>query len=165
MFRTTIKNIRGIRFQSTSVNIGEKFKSKQELNQYLSTPSWSINELLTPSKQSKRADSIDSKTVERLLELSGLEANPEKYDELISILKSQVVFIDQLHSIPDSDIEYTTTQSSLSKLTLQDIEQNIENQKPDVSKGEVPESWDPLSLAKESLNGFYIVKEGLIKNK
>ncbi len=103
--------------------------------------------------------------MERLLELSGLEANPEKYDELISILKSQVVFIDQLHSIPDSDIEYTATQSSLNKLTLQDIEQSIENQKPDVAKGEVPESWDPLSLAKESLNGFYIVREGLIKNK
>jgi len=169
MLRNTFKYIRharGIRYHSTNVKIGSPIQSKEELDQYLSSPSWSVEEFLNTSgtSESKRANSIDETTVKRLLELSGLEANEERYADLVSILKSQVVFIDHLHSIPDNEITDTSSiKPNLKALTLEDLEKSISTQQPSVEKGEVSDSWDPISLAKESLNGQYIVKEGLIK--
>lgn len=161
---TSARCIRCIRFQSTKATIGPSFKSKEELNEFLSTPSWSVDEFLSSQSKSQRADSIDHKTVERLLELSGLEAKPESYEDLVSILKSQVVFIDHLHSIPDSEVEASSA-PSLKPLSLEDIQKSIETQCPKSDKGEEPESWKPLSLTKQSLNDHYVVREGLIKNK
>ncbi|CCH43173.1 hypothetical protein BN7_2720 [Wickerhamomyces ciferrii] len=165
-YKSVIRNIQGIRYLSTKPTIGQPFKSQQELSNYLSNPqsNWSIQELLSnagPEIISKRADGITRKTVDKMLKLSGLQANPEEYDELIQILKSQVMFIDHLHAVPELEVKAGQVGKPLG---LNEIYEQIEQLEGSEDKGEL-ENWDPLSLTNDSLNGQYIIKEGLIKNK
>jgi Asp-tRNA(Asn)/Glu-tRNA(Gln) amidotransferase C subunit len=131
---------------------------KTQIKELINTPTWSVTDLL--HHKSIKSDSIDHGTIEKLVKLSGLSYDDSSYPKLISALKEQLSFIDQLHQV-----ELPALDPALEghRLDLSDLEHEIESQVQDKAKGETIGSWDPMELTTLNSNGQYVIKEGLLK--
>ncbi|CEP60587.1 glutamyl-tRNA(Gln) amidotransferase subunit F LALA0_S01e14312g [Lachancea lanzarotensis] len=146
-------------------SIGPKFKDLAEIKQYVATPQWSINEFMEQDTNVQELPSVEM--VERLLKLSGLPL--QDAESLRSKLGHQLVFLDKLLTL---DVKEDTDPKnarilprSFKPLEFEDLVNAAENQIQDVSLGERSGSWESVKLANKKQDGFFVLRESLLKRK
>lgn len=151
-----------LRYQSTSF---KRLTSKEEIIKFISTPRIHIHENLI--KTITPVEVSDEKLI-KVMKLSSLEI-PEDLSIYKKPLMTQVGFLSKIHELNPKIYEYNYNQPQEQGLTtglkLTDIYNNIEQQKPDPSKGEIESKAELLKLSTYTKNNHYIVKEGLLKQK
>ncbi|KAH3900860.1 glutamyl-tRNA(Gln) amidotransferase subunit F SCDLUD_002315 [Saccharomycodes ludwigii] len=175
MINKIVPKLKILRFKSSSV--GPEFKSIEEIEQYLKPESceWSVNDFLKVDESQQSNMVIPSnQDISRLLKLSGLPqiSSAEKLEKIRKNLSTQISFINKLHSVELSNDKTFKPQHArilpreTKKLTLDDLKNQIETSAVNKEAlGEISGYWDPTSLASISKDGFYVVREGLIKNR
>ncbi|ODV83277.1 hypothetical protein CANARDRAFT_9682 [[Candida] arabinofermentans NRRL YB-2248] len=169
---------RGVRYYGTRAgagskgSVGQKLESNNQIGQFLNTSTWSTKDLISVEKTGSTKKMADKAMLDHLLQLSGLSQVTDLNEEnkLIDSLNQQLNFINQLQSVnvdkSDSDgiHRIMTDNSSDDFLGYDDLISEIKEQKIEFIKGEVPNSWNPVSLSKLHDNDYFIVNEGLIKS-
>lgn len=155
------------RSNSNVANVGKRIKSQQELDEFFTKSVWSTSELLTEEKMPVQ---VTDGMLDGLLDLSGLSKSIPLTEraEVIKSLIQQLNFITKLHNIP---VRHTETplltrlvdDKSIEAMTFDNLMSNISSNRQDLSKGEIENSWNPLSLASEHQHRYFLVKEGLLK--
>ena len=158
--------------------IGVKFQSTEDIDQFFERNMWNGKKLLLDNETNLNGTRL-SKSVEpsnemifKLLKLSGLSQRDVDLEEIQNTLKKQIQFIDILQNIELTEKEtlYDTNNARLlprEKVPLKynDLLELIEKQKENVQPNEIIGTWKPKSLASKSMNGYYILEQGLIKNR
>lgn len=158
--------------------IGVKFQSTEDIDQFFERNMWNGKKLLLDNETNLNGTRL-SKSVEpsnemifKLLKLSGLSQRDVDLEEIQNTLKKQIQFIDILQNIELTEKEtlYDTNNARLlprEKVPLKynDLLELIEKQKENVQPNEISGTWIPTSLASKSMNGYYILEQGLIKNR
>lgn len=158
--------------------IGVKFQSTEDIDQFFERNMWNGKKLLLDNETNLNGTRL-SKSVEpsnemifKLLKLSGLSQRDVDLEEIQNTLKKQIQFIDILQNIELTEKEtlYDTNNARLlprEKVPLKynDLLELIEKQKENVQPNEISGTWKPTSLASKSMNGYYILEQGLIKNR
>ncbi|KAG0687233.1 glutamyl-tRNA(Gln) amidotransferase subunit F [Pichia californica] len=154
------------RFSSSIPSVGKKFETAEELDAFFSKSTWSTKTLL---KKEEIPVEITGETLDKILDLSGLSKSISQ-DEKSAIMKSlseQLDFITKLHNValPEEKPNLTrlVDDKSVEPLTFDSLMESILNTEPILSKGEIEGSWNPLSLATQHQNKYFLVKEGLLK--
>lgn len=168
-FNTNLQTCyRGVRrTMSSCAGIGKKIDSSSELEQYFMKSSWSTHELM---KNSSEHVSITEQMVDGLLELSGLSQKRDvlKRAKLQKGLEQQLQFLRQLQKVEMVENPKFLTRlvddKNVKPLDFKELVQQINQVEASLCKGEVENSWNPLSLAKEHEKKYFLVKEGLIKS-
>ncbi|QPG72796.1 hypothetical protein FOA43_000098 [Brettanomyces nanus] len=116
---------------------------------------------------------VNQKVMDGLLDLTGLRKslNSGSQLKLVNSLNEQLQFLNELHSIQiPRDEEKNLRLSRLvddasdeAALNFDQLLSNIKDSEPEFIKGEVEETWNPISFTEEHDEDYYIVKEGLIK--
>lgn len=149
---------------STSAFVGDVIRDSDGLDSFFKESSWSTRELLQTTNEV-----IDNTILDGLLDLSGLSKNisPDEKRSILASLKSQVNFIGKLDEASVQNHNNSTTRlvddKSVEVFDLESLLKSSNEITPEVSKGEIENSWNPLSLASESQNKYFIVREGLEK--
>lgn len=161
---------RGIRSYSTR----SSFKSVEEVKQYLSKSTWSITEMLEPpgpNADNVRGIPSDSE-VKQLLSLSGFPVQSSNIEDIKQKLIRQLSFINTLHNTPLDEEDKNLSENYARLLPRQnialsydDLLHKIENIQPDLETGEVLDSWDATSLSQISKDNFFVVRQGLLKDR
>jgi hypothetical protein len=149
--------VRGV--SSTGAKVFPALTSTEQIRELINKPTWNIyKELIEEKVASQEKDvHISKELVDKLLKMSGLEENQEI--DISNKLREQVIFINKLHSVEPNEEAIKVEEDALS---LKDIMEGISSRKQDESKGELG-GLNPTKLASVSKNGYYIVREGLIK--
>lgn len=176
-FRNTCKLLRLIRrsegFMTTprvwncisTISIGSKFTSKHQVYEYLSQTTWSIKEYF-PKYNEKH--SLPSETdIKRLLKLSGLMY--KNTDVIQRNLATQLFFINRLHDICVSEDISSSDARILPRkskpITFTELKELISNNKERELLGEISGSWNSTSLSNMSEQGYFLLREGLMKQQ
>lgn len=176
-----LKRLERRQLYSTKVQdtlIGVKFQSTEDIDQFFERNMWNGKKLLLDNETNLNGTRL-SKSVEpsnemifKLLKLSGLSQRDVDLEEIQNTLKKQIQFIDILQNIELTEKEtlYDTNNARLlprEKVPLKynDLLELIEKQKENVQPNEISGTWKPTSLASKSMNGYYILEQGLIKNR
>lgn len=155
--------IRGI---STGSVVGKRVESSEELDAIFAKPSWSTSDLL--DKEAEPVE-ITEDMLNGLLELSGLSKSLSKEEKttIVNSLTEQLSFIRKLHNVElkrgAQNSARLVDDQSVQPLTFENLMERISTTQGMMSKGEVENSWNPISLASEHQNRFFLVKEGLLK--
>ncbi|ORY11617.1 hypothetical protein BCR34DRAFT_451435, partial [Clohesyomyces aquaticus] len=163
---------------SSKSSISEKVHPK-DLEQLLSTPSWSVESLLPPKTQAPKAPKISSQQLHHLLRLSALPPpeNAEEEKKMLDTLSAQLHLVGEIQQVDttgvkplrairdetavaeeEQTITLETLKDALAKETIvgkhyKRIQRNID--KVDATN---VESWDVLGSA-EKKSGNYFVAE------
>ena len=155
------------RLYSSRAKVGEKFRSKKEVMEYLGQQTWSVDEYLADSTSEELPSEAD---VRKLLKLSGLPVDGNDLERIRVRLGKQLSFIDKLHRIPIED-EKTIDECQARLMPRNEVPisydsllQKIATQKKDPELGEVEGSWDSTSLAQMKENKYFVVRGGLMHN-
>lgn len=161
-----IKPLRYCRYSSSKVSVGTRFKSMEEIRQYLNTPSWSLEEYLKSDSSSETVTDEQKlpsvNTVKKLLKLSGFDSENANIPDIQQRLAKQLIFLENLQRAPlDDDSSNNTAfarvQPRTTKpLNYKDLLQKIEDQKNNKFEDEVSGSWDPLINTTKSKNGYFL---------
>ncbi|SCU84955.1 LAFA_0D13036g1_1 [Lachancea sp. 'fantastica'] len=146
-------------------SVGPKFKSLAEIKQYVATPQWSIGEFMEQDKNVQELPSLEM--VERLLKLSGLPL--QDAESLRSKLGHQLMFLNKLLTLDvkeDTDPKNARILPRYSRsLEFEDLDNAVKTQVQDQTLGEKSGSWESVKLAHENRDGFYVLRETLMKRK
>lgn len=147
--------------------VGPKFENIHQVEAYLSKSFWTIEDLL-PRYDITKENIPSEETVKSLLKLSGLPMQNLKDMQLK--LANQLSFINTLHNLPvDETIDANHARIMIrhpKPLSFNDIEMATSKEmQKDESLGEVSGSWDTVECSKIHENGFFVVREGLIRNR
>ncbi|CAI4063504.1 hypothetical protein SUVZ_07G3370 [Saccharomyces uvarum] len=151
--------------------IGKKFENMGQIKDYLSEPVWSVHEYLGTNVEESALKLPPVKLVKKLLRLSGLPLEGADIEGIQMQLAKQLSFVNRLHDIPVEDgtgVEEYGARLMPRKTTLLNYKMLLEavkHQKQDADIGEVSGSWTATGLAAESKNGYFVVREGLLKNR
>lgn len=166
------KAIHGIRFSSgkcgqnlSGSTIGPKFTSDKEVEEFLSKSTWDVREYVPSSVDEKLIPSEE--TVVRLLKISGLPIR--NIDQIQIRLANQLSFINRLHNLPvDENINPNHAriiERNPTPLDYEGLIKGIASQQKSDSLGEISGSWDPTKTAAVKRDGFFILREGLLKGR
>lgn len=154
-------------YSSNAASIGPKFQTKEQVKEYLSKASWSIEDYL-PKNSATEEQLPPKETVERLLKLSGLPS--QDISEMQRRLANQLAFIDILHDLPVPDGTDASNARSVPRtgkpISYDQLLELSENETDkDESLGERSGSWESTKLSQISKNGYFVVREGLMKDR
>ncbi|KAK5778358.1 hypothetical protein RI543_004019 [Arxiozyma heterogenica] len=154
------------------------FKSQEDINKFFETNFWNSEKVLldnqsTPNgTKSSKAINPSNELIFKLLKLSGLSQKDVDIEEIRNTLKKQIQFINILQNIELTEKEtfYDTNNARLlprenTSLKYDNLLELIEKQKGSVRPSEISGSWKPTSLASKSMNGYYVLEHGQIKNR
>ncbi|QLL32084.1 hypothetical protein HG536_0C02530 [Torulaspora globosa] len=150
--------------------VGEKFKSAEELGEYLSKETWSVDDYLSDS-QNAALERPSENTVRKLLKLSGLSLEGNDIERIQHRLGKQLSFIDKLHRIPlEKEASMDESKARLmprevAPLNYEDLLDKIATQTANPELGEVEGGWDSTGLAKMKQNRCFVLREGLMHNR
>lgn len=149
--------------------VGEKIRSTEELGEYLSKETWSVDEYLSDS-QITASEKPSEGTVRKLLKLSGLSVEGNDIGRIQHRLGKQLSFIDKLHRIPLEEESIDESKARLmprevAPLNYEDLLDKIATQKTNPDLGEVEGSWDSTGLAKMKQNKCFALRGGLMQNR
>lgn len=161
---------RGISLQrrgiSTGSVVGKRVESAKELDAIFAKSTWSTSDLLV---EEANPVEITEDMLDGFLELSGLSKSLSKEERttIANSLTEQLSFIRKLHNVDlkceTQDLVHLVDDQSVMPLTFESLMENISNTRGALSKGEVENSWNPISLASQHQNRYFLVKEGLLK--
>ncbi|CAB4251885.1 similar to Saccharomyces cerevisiae YGR102C Subunit of the trimeric GatFAB AmidoTransferase(AdT) complex [Maudiozyma barnettii] len=145
---------------SSQVTVGPKFRSLQEIKQYIDSPSWSLAEVLTESESSDNLPTEES--VKKLLKLSGFSEEKCNIKEIQHRLGKQLVFLQSLQKAPLADETTDTMFARImprapKSLDYKALLNKIQEQKDNKFDDEISGSWSPTSNSKKSKNGYFVV--------
>ncbi|SCV04315.1 LAME_0H17480g1_1 [Lachancea meyersii CBS 8951] len=145
--------------------VGPQFRDLAEIKKYVATPQWSIGDFMEQDTNVQELPSVE--TVERLLKLSGLL--PKDVESLRRKLGHQLVFLDKLVTLDVNEKTDPKNARLLPRnpkpLEYDDLIHAAQNQVKDASLGEISGSWDSVELAKNSKDGFYVLRKAFMKRK
>lgn len=169
--RLVAKTSRGslIRMKST---VGPVIENKEQIDKFLSKSAWNLNEMINVAQSEMNQLNIDSKTIYKMIGLSGFSKNitPEREQVLINALKAQVLFMKALYDGDirefdkkdvSNDISFRLIPSDHIKadpVTLESLMADIRNLENEVdpAKGETDSSVDIRKLNNGDSNYFII---------
>lgn len=162
--------------QKKGGRIGSKLESKDDINALLRSNKWDGQELLQNSKDNNFAKSTtklpSDDEIYKLLKLSGLSHKNIDLEEIKVTLSNQIQFIDLLQnvSLTEEELKYNTNNARLlprnvKPLKYVDLLKLIKTQKKNKQKSEISGYWNPTSLATKSVNNYFILEKGLLKNR
>lgn len=154
---------------SAKPSIGKRFTSLEQIKEYMSKETWSVDEYLSDSEASKQ-DLPSRETVIKLLKLSGLPIQGNDIERIQERLGKQLSFINKLHQTPIEDEAINESDARLmprstEALDFEGLLAKIEKTEKNIDIGEVSGSWDSTGLAKIKENGYFVVRGGLMKNR
>ena len=161
-----------VRFHSTekpSSTIGRKLERAKEIEEYFGTSTWSTKELL--EREEDTEECVNREMLEKLYDLSGFTKRSlgENEESLKESLVNQLDFITKLKKVEvresGDNITRLIDDKNTTVITFDSLMKAIDSTTQNLSKGEVENSWNPLSLSKLRENNFFVVKEGLHKDK
>lgn len=82
-------------------------------------------------------------------------------------LSNQLNFIAKLKNTETTSSDFITRlvdDKHIPEYTYKSLNKSINDQKPQLSKGEIENSWNPLSLSTLHEGDYFVVKEGLHKS-
>ncbi|QLQ82491.1 hypothetical protein HG537_0H02530 [Torulaspora globosa] len=150
--------------------VGEKLKSTEELGEYLSKETWSVEEYLSDSPNSALEQPSED-TVKKLLKLSGLSVEGNDIGRIQQRLGKQLSFIEKLHRIPLENEESIDESKArvmpreIAALNYEDLLDKIATQRTNLDLGEVEGSWDSTGLAKIKQSKWFVLRGGLMHNR
>lgn len=154
----------------SGAKVGEKFRSKKEVMEYLSRETWSVEEYLADSDTSI-GELPSAADVRKLLKLSGLPIRDSEVERIRVRLGKQLSFIDKLHRLPVEDEksidEYQARLMPREEtpLSYDGLLEKIATQGKSPELGEVDGSWDATGLAQMKENKYFVVRGGLMQNR
>lgn len=165
-----IRYLNGYRYLSTATK-GAKFKSVQEIREYLDRPDKSKDAMVnTNLNDDEDLSKIDDKLITKLLKLSGLSVENADIPTIQKRLSRQLSFINKLH---EAEVAEDITNVSYARIMPREnkpldfesfmakIEEQKENKFPDEQSG----SWDSVHLASISKDHYFVLRKGLMKNR
>lgn len=138
-----------------------------QLDSFFDESTWSTMDLL---KKEDAPVEMNESILNGILDLSGLSKSlsPIQREGIVQSLTEQLNFITKLHSIelPDKipHISRLVDDKGVELLDFDGLMEKISKNERELSKGEIENSWNPLSLPQEHQNKYFLVKEGLVKN-
>ncbi|KAJ9571502.1 Hypothetical protein J6897_01971 [Nakaseomyces glabratus] len=167
--------IRAVFFRRyTAATVGKPFRNVAEVKQYLAKQTWSIDEILhgvDTGKAAKQGVPTEDE-VRKLLALCAFPVEDADLQDSKRILVKQLSFINKLHetSVDDQDKNLDENYARLlprqnKALTYDDLLKKIDDIKQDEATGEPTGSWDSTGLAKMRKDNYFIVRQGLLKNR
>lgn len=153
---------------NSSIRIGGKIESPEQLHEFFKSTTWSTQSLLE-----KESIDVTDEMLEKLVNLSGFTKKSLIEDKSLyqKSLSDQLNFIAKLKKIevgnPENNSDFITRlvdDKHIPDYTYNSLNEEIKNLKPQLSKGEIEGSWNPLSLSKLHEGDYFIVKEGLHKS-
>lgn len=176
-----VKGLQKNRFYTTQnkgegARIGSQLNSKEDIDTFLRSNKWDGQELLQNSKHDKATKVVtqppSDNEIHKLLKLSGLSQKNIDLEEIRATLSNQIQFIDLLQnvSLTEEELNYNTNNARLlprevKPLKYADLLELIETQKKNKQESEISGSWNPTSLAAKSVNNYFILEKGLLKNR
>ncbi|QID85166.1 glutamyl-tRNA(Gln) amidotransferase subunit F [Saccharomyces pastorianus] len=167
-----INRLGSYRLASTGgAKIGKKFETMDQIKAYLSEPVWSVHEYLGTNVEENTLRLPPVELVKKLLRLSGLPLEGADIEAIQMQLAKQLSFVNRLHNIPVEDrtsvegYDARLMPRQTTKLNYRMLLDAVKHQKQDADIGEVSGSWTATGLAAESKNGYFVVREGLLKNR
>lgn len=160
----------GCRFHGSKAWVGERFRSSEEIRQYLSKETWSVDEYLSDSLTDGQEPPSGS-TVKKLLKLSGLSLEGNDVERIQQRLGKQLSFINKLHGIEiENEVSVDESKARLmprevAALNYEDLLDKIATQGKNPELGEVEGSWDSTSLAKLKQNNCFLLRGGLMHDR
>jgi Asp-tRNA(Asn)/Glu-tRNA(Gln) amidotransferase C subunit len=161
---------------------GQELKSDSEIDNFLSTPTWSIASLLPTSQQSSKDPSVNVDQLHHLLRLSALlqpESEAEEREMLLT-LSSQLHFVEEIQKVDTTDVEplrairdETGSAEKESEVTLERLKEafaqedmvgkhykRIRRRQERPSPPNNPEDWQPLHHAQSKVGKYFVVDSG-----
>ncbi|CAI4062404.1 glutamyl-tRNA(Gln) amidotransferase subunit F SKDI_07G3510 [Saccharomyces kudriavzevii IFO 1802] len=151
--------------------IGKKFENMNQIKDFLSEPVWSVHEYLATNVGEEKLKLPPVEVLKKLLRLSGLPLEGADIEGIQMRLAKQLSFISRLHNIPVNgeeemkEYDARLMKRKTTRLSYEKLLEGIDHQTQDVELGEVSGSWKATGLAAESKNEYFLVKEGLLKNR
>lgn len=158
------------RFQSSKTWIGPKFKSNQEIRDYLAKETWSVDEYLADS-QNDNLEPPSQDTVRKLLKLSGLSIKGNDVSRIQNRLGKQLSFINKLHEIRiEDEVSMDESKARLmpregAALNYEDLLDKIASQRKNPDLGEVEGKWDSTGVAKIKERNSFVIRGGLMHDR
>lgn len=136
-------------------------QTKQEIENFVNNSTWSVKELIQQNDELMKDIQIDSKTIRKMLKLSGLrllDLTQEREQELISSLKSQMVFINHLYKNEGERKERYSSNDSIFRLIASDHipEEPLSLDKLLKQIEDLPNTIDP---EKGEIEGSFAIKD------
>ncbi|SMN17971.1 similar to Torulaspora delbrueckii TDEL_0F03290 hypothetical protein [Maudiozyma saulgeensis] len=147
-------------FYSSQVTVGQKFKSLEEIKQFMESPSWSLKEFLTEPDSS---DNLPSPaTVKKLLRLSGFSVENANIKKIQQILGKQLLLLQSLQEAPLDDETVDTMFARImprvpKPLDYKALLSKIKEQKDNKYEDELSGSWNSTGNTEKSKNGYFVV--------
>ncbi|SCV01025.1 LANO_0F09780g1_1 [Lachancea nothofagi CBS 11611] len=147
--------------------IGPRFRDMTEIKKYVESPKWAVEEFLKQDDKEQIQHLPSEETVKRLLKLSGLPL--ENFDSIRNQLGRQLLFLDKLMTL-DVDENIDPNHARILErhpqpLRYEELFRLAHNQRQEKSLGETDGSWESIKLATQSENGFYVLREALMKRE
>ncbi|RLV90427.1 Glutamyl-tRNA [Spathaspora sp. JA1] len=116
------KHILRLSIRRYSTNKSTYLTSKEQIDQFLSKPTWSVKQLMKPNQDSINQITIDSNVIRKMLTLSGLKSDitSETEQQLINALKLQMIFIGHLYNDNEMNQEKESSNDSIFRLIASD---------------------------------------------
>jgi Asp-tRNA(Asn)/Glu-tRNA(Gln) amidotransferase C subunit len=160
----------------------KELKNNSEIDDLLSTPTWSVTSLLPTSHQSSRSPSVTINQLHHLLRLSALpkpESESEEREMLLT-LSSQLHFVEEIQRVDTTKVEplrairdETESAEKESEVTLARLQEafaqedlvgkhykRIRRRQERPSLPENPEGWRPLDHAQSKVGKYFVVDSG-----
>lgn len=169
-----------IAFASTKpVWQGTENNDHVDVEQLLSTPTWSVASLLPPKSQREKTPEISSKQLNHLLRLSALPPPKDAKEEakMLSTLSSQLHFVKDIQKVDTTGVEplrslrdETKAGEKESELGLEALKDALDQEevrgkhhkrirrRKDVRKQEA--EWDVLGTAERKVGKYFVVEGG-----
>lgn len=150
---------------SSNTKIGSRITTDHQVDELINKKSWDIREYVPTSLDTELLP--PKETVIKLLKISGLPA--KNIEQTRVRLANQLSFINILHGLPvDESINPNHARIMDRKpkaLDYKSLLQRIEKQEKSEELGEISGSWDSTQQAKLTKDRFFILREGLLRNR
>lgn len=155
-------------------------ETDQDLDEFLSTPTWSVESLLPSEQQINETEDITPKQLHHLLRLSALPppSSEEEQAKMLRDLKSQLHFVKEIQKVDVTGIEPLQSikdetaaaekESEINMETLQDAlkqeevvgryHKRIRRKQGPTYAGKGVEDWDVLGQAPKKVGRYFVVQ-------
>lgn len=158
---------------------GIKDVEPEDLEELLSTPTWSVEALLPPKTPAADAPKISSKQLHHLLRLSALPLpeSPEAEQKMLDTLSAQLHFVGEIQQVDTTGVkplrairDETATAEEEQTITLETLKDALAKEevvgkhykriqrKADLVDAKDAEDWDVLGSAKRKVGKYFVVE-------
>ena len=166
---------------STRSKSSNRASRREDIEDMLSKPSWSVRSLLPgPSKDIENSRIVSKEQLHHLLRLSALPQPKTEAEEadLLKTLQSQIHFVKEIQKIDTTGVSPLVALRDESEdgirestITMQDLQDALALEKPVGRNGRIrrqkvsnpasheAQDWDPLKMTEDTAGRFFVVRK------